>query len=176
MYLEDPEYRLPMETTDLDELTTLASTRKEAIELGSKFFFTGKLCKFGHLEKRKTYSGECVACIKVNTRRDIVMNPESYAAARANRRSMKFVNGGRHTAKDIRNLFEEQEGLCKSCGACLVENSYHVDHIIPLILGGKNSKDNLQLLCPTCNLRKGSLRPEEWELKLLAEQLEKEEV
>ena len=32
---------------------------------------------------------------------------------------------------------------------------FHVDHIIPRALGGADVEENLQLLCPRCNTRKG---------------------
>jgi 5-methylcytosine-specific restriction endonuclease McrA len=35
----------------------------------------------------------------------------------------------------------------------------HVDHILPLALGGDNRRKNIQLLCPTCNLSKGAHHP-----------------
>lgn len=31
---------------------------------------------------------------------------------------------------------------------------FHVDHIIPEIMGGDSTGDNLRLLCPECNLRR----------------------
>jgi 5-methylcytosine-specific restriction endonuclease McrA len=40
----------------------LPSTRKEAKVLGSTRYFTGVSCKHGHVAKRDTSSGACVAC------------------------------------------------------------------------------------------------------------------
>jgi 5-methylcytosine-specific restriction endonuclease McrA len=67
---------------------------------------------------------------------------------------------GRHTVEDINALFAAQSGKCL-CGEDL-NNGYHVDHIVPLSAGGTNWPDNLQLLCPTCNLSKGSKPMSEW--------------
>jgi hypothetical protein len=39
-------------------------TRKEAQELGSKYYYTGESCKHGHVALRKT-KGSCVECLKV---------------------------------------------------------------------------------------------------------------
>jgi 5-methylcytosine-specific restriction endonuclease McrA len=44
--------------------TQLPKTRKEAQELGVKYYFTGQPCKHGHIAPRKT-KGSCVECLKV---------------------------------------------------------------------------------------------------------------
>ena len=47
-----------------DKLTVseMSSTRKEAIELGHKYYFTGLPCRYGHMSPR-TARSECVTCI-----------------------------------------------------------------------------------------------------------------
>ena len=42
----------------------LPKTRKEAQDLGAKYYFTGEPCKYGHIAPRKT-KGSCVECLKV---------------------------------------------------------------------------------------------------------------
>jgi len=65
------------------------------------------------------------------------------------------------TAKQIKELHQQQSYACKICKCC-IKHKYHVDHIMPLKLGGGNGIDNIQLLCPLCNLRKGSKHPDQF--------------
>lgn len=53
---------------------------------------------------------------------------------------------------DIRKLRSLQKNKCPVCKQELIK--YHIDHIKPLSKGGKHEFNNLQLLCPTCNLTK----------------------
>ena len=46
------------------DTTNLPKNRKEAKALGSKYYFTGEPCKYGHIAPRKT-KGSCVECLKV---------------------------------------------------------------------------------------------------------------
>jgi len=54
-------------------------------------------------------------------------------------------------------LSVREKGLCANCGANFGNNPSiitHIDHIIPISIGGCNDLVNLQLLCETCNTRK----------------------
>lgn len=85
-------------------------------------------------------------------------NPESHRANEANRRAIKKASTGKHTAADIKSLYALQKGKCICCQANL-KDGYHVDHIYPLINGGGNGKNDIQLLCPACNMSKGAKHP-----------------
>lgn len=52
-------------------------------------------------------------------------------------------------------LFKDQGGKCKYCGAPKRKANFQIDHIDPVVMGGSNDYENLQLLCPPCNQRKG---------------------
>lgn len=43
--------------------------------------------------------------------------------------------------------------LCRHCGTD--QGPFHVDHKIPLALGGSDNSKNLQILCAKCNQKKG---------------------
>jgi HNH endonuclease len=53
---------------------------------------------------------------------------------------------------------ERANGCCEFCRAQLrfSPNSFHVEHHIPISLGGANSIGNLTLACPQCNLHKAA--------------------
>lgn len=64
------------------------TTRKEAKELGTKYYFTGQPCSRGHIALRKT-KGACVDCMKEdwtidNAKRSL--KPKSEAAKKAGRK------------------------------------------------------------------------------------------
>lgn len=54
--------------------------------------------------------------------------------------------------KDRQSVLDKFNHNCKFCGS---EKDLHIDHIIPISKGGKNNITNLQVLCRTCNLKKG---------------------
>jgi 5-methylcytosine-specific restriction endonuclease McrA len=85
-------------------------------------------------------------------------HPEKRAAHHRNRRARKRAAPGKHTAADIQQLLLFQKKKCACCRKSIAK-SYHVDHVIPLSKGGSNDPHNLQLLCPTCNLKKHDKHP-----------------
>jgi len=92
-------------------------------------------------------------------------NPEKCAAKTRRRRALKMAAEGTHTRQDIDKLFLLQKGKCASCTIKLIKsgkNIYHVDHIMPLTKGGGDGPDNLQLLCPGCNIKKNAKDPLDW--------------
>jgi 5-methylcytosine-specific restriction endonuclease McrA len=75
-----------------------------------------------------------------------------------NRRALVKKCGGR-LSKDIsQKLFKIQNGLCACCRKPLGDN-FHLDHIMPMALGGSNTDDNIQLLRSRCNQQKHAKHP-----------------
>lgn len=79
-----------------------------------------------------------------------------------NRKVKKLGNGGVHTAEDIKQLWFLQHGKCTWCLQPLDERNAQVDHKIPIKLGGRNDKGNLQLLHERCNKSKADKHPLEY--------------
>ncbi len=53
-------------------------------------------------------------------------------------------------------IYAKYDFQCAICSVDLKLVKPHIDHIIPISKGGADSLENLQPLCETCNLRKGS--------------------
>lgn len=121
-----------------------------------------KIKKYGSTEEywRQYYANKKDARIEA-ARRWRVENPEIKKNADRNRKASIKNAEGTHTAQDVKAIYDAQNGECVYCGVDLTDG-YHVDHIMPLVLGGPNWPDNLQCLCQTCNLRKGGKHPDEW--------------
>lgn len=80
------------------------------------------------------------------------------ATAARNRRARIREVGGSHSTKDVCALRERQKDNCAFCLLPLGSRT-HIDHYLPLALGGTNDIGNLRVLHPKCNLTKGALHP-----------------
>lgn len=87
-----------------------------------------------------------------------MLDPNIVTAGNARRRAARLGAEGSHSAADIRHLLLLQRGRCGYC-RIRVRLRFHVDHIFPLARGGSNARKNLQILCPSCNLRKNAKDP-----------------
>lgn len=88
-------------------------------------------------------------------------NRDHARAYAAKRRERINKSGGNYTKYDVAKIRELQNNKCAACEVCL-SDGYHVDHIMPIALGGTNCPDNLQVLCPPCNLSKHAKDPIAW--------------
>ncbi|MBD8632755.1 HNH endonuclease [Oxalobacteraceae sp. CFBP 8755] len=88
-------------------------------------------------------------------------NPWIARVVSANRRARKLATQGIVSSGIVAKLFALQRGRCACCGEKL-GSKYHLDHVMPLALGGAHDDSNLQLLRAVCNLRKGAKHPVEY--------------
>jgi 5-methylcytosine-specific restriction endonuclease McrA len=58
------------------------------------------------------------------------------------------------------------QGVCFYCGRRVGSSNLTMDHVVPLVRGGRSTKNNLAPVCKECNNRKKYLLPMEWEYYL----------
>ncbi|MBC7680751.1 MAG: HNH endonuclease [Ferruginibacter sp.] len=82
-------------------------------------------------------------------------NPEKVREFSSKRRGLKT---GALPSGTVSRIGMLQRWMCAICTAG-IKGKFHADHITPLARGGKHEPLNIQLLCPTCNVRKSAKDP-----------------
>lgn len=88
----------------------------------------------------------------------VAANHPQVRIQRQNYRAKKKANGGKLSHGLAERLYKLQRGKCACCGLPLGDD-YHLDHIMPIALGGTNTDDNIQLLRQQCNNQKHAKHP-----------------
>lgn len=65
------------------------------------------------------------------------------------------------------NVYIRDSYCCQYCGGHFPEKDLTLDHVKPVVRGGKKSWENIVTACKRCNQRKGDSTPEEAGLTLL---------
>lgn len=84
------------------------------------------------------------------------------AFAKAKQAARRAGDGNVFTDDDVHLIWELQEGLCFYCNGETNSRVEHVDHFVPLVLGGSNARFNIVVACQACNCRKGGKPPLEF--------------
>lgn len=76
----------------------------------------------------------------------------------------------RTKARKIRNSQwwkrKRANGICHYCGLKFLPAELTMDHLIPLVRGGRSEKFNLVPCCKNCNSQKQQMLPWEWDVYL----------
>jgi len=72
---------------------------------------------------------------------------------------------GKISEKQREDLYAKQHGKCMYCGRKKDIDDFHADHKTPISRGGSNRLSNFQLICGSCNTRKGKLTNAEFRRK-----------
>lgn len=92
-------------------------------------------------------------------------NADRYRALTRSRRDRLRGSGDGFTPKDVEVIRQGQidaKGVL-NCWWCErpIKGTPHIDHVIPLALGGLNEPQNLVLSCARCNFKKNAKHPHE---------------
>ena len=145
--VKNKEYRESNKDVVLERKRVYRQNNRDKIATAEKEYY----------EKNKEY---------VNQRQRLyaLANPHVQANVQAIRRSR--IGDDKLSKGIFTKLFSEQLGVCNGCRVDLNGNrkSVHIDHIMPLALGGRNIDENVQLLCAKCNQTKSTKHPDRWRL------------
>lgn len=109
-------------------------------------------------EQSETWAQKNKDKVKEKHKRFAKKHPEKMRAKRHKRRARKKGNGGSFTAEQLMELRKKSEGICigfKRELHFVGVDKLEIDHEIALANGGSNNIENIQLLCKSCNCRKG---------------------
>ena len=54
-------------------------------------------------------------------------------------------------------------GICHYCGGAFPPEELTMDHVVPLVRGGKSNRTNCVPCCKSCNTQKKTMLPIEWD-------------
>lgn len=108
----------------------------------------------------KGYKWQDVATVLVQlTFQDSVRSEQAYSYGAA-KKVIKRYRWGKERAKvtkDVKmTIYKAYNGKCCRCGKELETWEMTIDHILPISRGGTSDIDNLQLMCKSCNSKKGT--------------------
>ena len=140
-----------------------------------------KVCR--KVDQRELYARPEVRALKLAALHRRVLSPEVRARANANRRKWIAQNpayrenrlqigrrgSSSHRARKrgatgymprgVLAILSQTQKTCPLCGVSLKRVAVHIDHVVPLALGGRHDLGNLQLLCDSCNRLKSARDP-----------------
>ncbi len=80
-------------------------------------------------------------------------------------RNERHIKRERTKARELRDTpyFQEllRKGICHYCGKKFPMDELTLDHIVPVVRGGKSTRGNLVVCCRECNQTKKYLTPAE---------------
>ena len=108
--------------------------------------------------RHREYGAKNRELIVAKNKRWRAEHPDEVRIHNHNRRARLRDRGGRLSKGLVAKLFELQRGCCACCGKPLGDD-YHLDHRMPITLGGHNEDWNMQLLKSQCNTEKYNKHP-----------------
>lgn len=164
-YRMDEEYR---EKVKLRSIEWHYQNQERASESKKRWYLENKEhAKIENARRLDEYRNdpEWVERERARKRLEMKNHPHRRAASYGARRAREENVEGKFSPNDVLSLLDQQNYQCVYCKTCLKEY-YEVDHITPISRGGSNWPSNLQCLCRSCNRRKSSKDPIEFEKEM----------
>lgn len=109
-------------------------------------------------EACRTYHAKNRERVSAGRARYRVSNPEKVSAGKARRRVKLRSNPLNNSTHRLRKFLTDQKVPCHYCNAKWDE-SFHIDHFLPVSAGAPEADWNLRSSCMPCNLSKGARMP-----------------
>lgn len=75
------------------------------------------------------------------------------------RRTARIRKAGGRENISREAVFERDGGRCHICGDLVEQSNWHLDHLVPVVLGGQHTMLNVAVSHPQCNIRRGARGP-----------------
>lgn len=102
----------------------------------------------------RRYNARKPEVMRASRRRWEEKNPHAKAEVQQTRRARKQACFVEKVYKS--KVWRRDEGICGICHRPADPDDWHLDHVVPLALGGEHSYANTQVSHPVCNLRKAA--------------------
>ena len=130
------------------------STREAALRDGSTTYKSERDCKKHPAPiLRRTVNASCILCEKERTKKP---NYRAHQQARKKRTEESFAELSPNDKRRVFKIYRESERLTRETGI-----QHHVDHIIPVKLGGRHIPENLRIITAAENHRKSASLPDD---------------
>ena len=143
-----------------EKVKLYAASNKEKVQAYKKTHYLENRGQI--LNQSKLYRNENLDRVKSINAQWKRENSDLVRIYNQNRKAKKRMQTGAISKNIVKKLMALQSGKCTNCATDLHNSGHHLDHMMPIYLGGLHADENLQLLCPTCNLRKYNKDPIAW--------------
>jgi 5-methylcytosine-specific restriction endonuclease McrA len=112
--------------------------------------------------RNKAYRGANVDTLRAYRDTYRKNNPDVHRASNQRRRERVKANGGIFLTVELIAMRIAQNGFCAYCQYQYHTLSLTIDHVIPILQGGRHEAANIVLACRDCNSQKNARTPEQW--------------
>lgn len=142
----------------LERSATPENRQKKSIYDKARYAANPEIAKQYHRDNYHKVAAKAVARSGELAKKNPARRRAIAMAYKARRRSVERAG---MTGVEFGSWLNRQAKICHWC-AIECEESYHVDHVMPLAKGGHHEAWNLVIACQPCNQKKSSKHPLDW--------------